>query len=141
MEGTNLNKLLTEFRLSDTAHANICQHEQQVMEISAQLMQVCKLQCIIEQVQSSMPDLANMFCADMYYLHGIDLARLDITSSNIMLRKEGYSAWDQLRLLDFGFAHHCNKGEALCMHSRLTLCCRSVLLKAVPPSCASNKWL
>ncbi|KAL0045200.1 hypothetical protein WJX82_000449 [Trebouxia sp. C0006] len=45
----------------------------------------------------------------MYYLHGIDLAHLDITSSNIMLRKEGYSAWDQLRLLDFGFAHHCNK--------------------------------
>jgi len=77
----------------------------------------------------------------MYYLYGIDLAHLDITSSNIMLRKEGYGAWDQLRLLDFGFAHHCNKGEALCMHSRLTPCCRSVLLKVVPPSCASNKYL
>ena len=29
------------------------------------------------------------------------LAHLEITSSNIMLRKEGYEAWDQLKLLDF----------------------------------------
>ncbi len=38
------------------------------------------------------------------------MAHLDITSSNIMLRKEGYQPWDQLRLLDFGFAQDCSKG-------------------------------
>ncbi len=43
-----------------------------------------------------------------------NLAHLDISSSNIMLRKEGYSAWDQLRLLDFGFAQYCSEGEMLC---------------------------
>jgi hypothetical protein len=44
VEGISLNKLLADFRLqSDTAHVNVCQHEQQVMGIAAQLMQVCKL--------------------------------------------------------------------------------------------------
>lgn len=39
------------------------------------------------------------------------LAHMDITSSNIMLRKDGYEAWDQLRLLDFGFAQFCSTGK------------------------------
>jgi tRNA A-37 threonylcarbamoyl transferase component Bud32 len=36
---------------------------------------------------------------------------MDITSSNIMLRKDSYEAWDQLRLLDFGFAQFCSAGK------------------------------
>jgi len=32
-----------------------------------------------------------------------------------MLRNDGYKAWDQLRLLDFGFAQLCGAGKhALC---------------------------
>jgi len=56
---------------------------------------------------------------------GSKLAHLDILSSNIMLRKEGYSAWDQLRLLDFGFARHCSEVKMLCL---------SLLLPAMPCS-------
>ncbi len=39
------------------------------------------------------------------------LAHMDVTSSNIMLRKDGYMAWDQLRLLDFGFAQFCSASK------------------------------
>ena len=64
MEGISLNNLLAEFNLSDTALADVCQHEQQVIEIAAQLMEVCKLHCIFDQVYWSMPDLTNMSFAD-----------------------------------------------------------------------------
>ncbi|DBB00900.1 TPA: hypothetical protein ACH3X1_000817 [Trebouxia sp. C0004] len=36
-----------------------------------------------------------------------DLAHMDVTSSNIMLQPNGYKGWDQLRLLDSGFAQLC----------------------------------
>ncbi len=39
-----------------------------------------------------------------------DTAHMDITSSNIMLCQEGYQAWDQLRLVDFGFSQECRSG-------------------------------
>ena len=133
VEGISLNKLLADFRIqSDTAHATVCQHEQQVMEIAAQLMQVCKLQCMICQVYISAPD-PNM---RSHYRHRINLAHLDITSSNIMLRQKGYRAWDQVRLLDFGFAQYCNTGEIFCMRSRLAVCCHSQHSKARPSPCA-----
>ena len=58
----------------------------------------------------------------VHYLHvGSRVAHLDITSSNIMLRKEGYTAWDQLRLLDFGFAQCCSKGKFSCTHGWLLM--------------------
>ncbi len=44
-------------------------------------------------------------------LHGVSkVAHLDITSGNIMLRKEGFDIWDQLWLVDFGFSHTCSSG-------------------------------
>jgi len=42
-----------------------------------------------------------------------NMAHLDITSSNIMLRDDDYQAWDDLRLVDFGFAQKYNKGRAV----------------------------
>ena len=42
-----------------------------------------------------------------------NMAHLDITSSNIMLRNDDYQAWDDLRLVDFGFAQKCNKGRVV----------------------------
>lgn len=48
----------------------------------------------------------------MHFLHVFgSLAHLDVTSNNIMLRKEGYKAWDQPRLLDFGFSQFCSNGK------------------------------
>ncbi len=41
------------------------------------------------------------------------MADLDITSSNVMLRNDDYQAWDDLRLVDFGFAQKCNKGRVV----------------------------
>ncbi len=59
----------------------------------------------------------------MHYLHVRNLAHMDVTSSNIMLQQTGYKAWDQLRLLDFGFAQLCRAGNhsllAWLQHSRL----------------------
>lgn len=49
----------------------------------------------------------------VYRLHTDSrVVHLDITSSNIMLRspEEGNKDWDELRLLDFGFAQSCSKG-------------------------------
>ncbi len=66
VEGSSLNKLLVDMNLSHATHASLCQHEQQVMEIAAQLMQVCRLRWIIYHVWSSVPDPANVFCADSY---------------------------------------------------------------------------
>ncbi len=44
----------------------------------------------------------------VHLLHvGSNTAHLDITSSNIMRYTEGYNAWDQLRLVDFGFSQIC----------------------------------
>ena len=43
VEGSSLNKLVVDMNLSHATHASLCQHEQQVMEIAAQLMQVCRL--------------------------------------------------------------------------------------------------
>ena len=52
----------------------------------------------------------------MHCLHIVQLLHMDVTSSNIMLRNDGYKAWDQLRLLDFGFAQLCGAGKhALCL--------------------------
>ncbi len=50
-----------------------------------------------------------------------------------MLRKEGYTAWDQLRLLDFGFAQCCSKGEFSCTHgwSLMTMMSESILPHAM----------
>ena len=47
----------------------------------------------------------------MHCLHLCNLAHMDVTSSNIMLQQTGYKAWDQLRLLDFGFAQLCRAGK------------------------------
>ncbi len=47
----------------------------------------------------------------MHCLHVCDVAHMDVTSNNIMLRKDDYKAWDQLRLLDFGFAQSCSAGR------------------------------
>ena len=50
----------------------------------------------------------------LHFLHKSGgLAHLDITSNNVMLRKDGYKAWDQLRLLDFGFCQFCNPGRVV----------------------------
>ena len=55
------------------------------------------------------------------------LAHLDITSSNIMLRHDDYQPWDQLRLVDFGFAQRCNPGVPVCVSlHRFIACCRSI---------------
>ena len=43
-----------------------------------------------------------------------DYAHLDVTNNNIMLRKESGDKWDQLRLIDFGFAQSCS--GMLCLH-------------------------
>ena len=53
-----------------------------------------------------------------------------------MLRKEGYGAWDQLRLLDFGFAQRCSRGEFSCTHGWLlrTEMSESFLPRAMFPS-------
>ena len=38
-------------------------------------------------------------------LHSVGtLCHLDVSSSNIMLRSDNFKPWDQLRLIDFGFA-------------------------------------
>ena len=36
-----------------------------------------------------------------------EMAHLDITSSNVMLRKQGCAVWDQVRLIDFGLSQDC----------------------------------
>lgn len=48
----------------------------------------------------------------VYWLHtGSRVVHLDITSSNVMLRPpEECRDWDDLLLLDFGFAQTCSKG-------------------------------
>jgi len=66
VEGTNLNKLLIEIRLSDTARASICQHEQQVMEISAQLMQVCKSNASLNKLRYQRLILQIFLCSVTY---------------------------------------------------------------------------
>ncbi len=53
----------------------------------------------------------------MHCLHVCDVAHMDVTSNNIMLRKDECKAWDQL--LDFGFAQSCSAGKhALFAHHR-----------------------
>lgn len=59
--------------------------------------------------------LQTIFCL---HDHG-NLAHLDVTGSNIMLRREGYEAWDQLRLLNFGFSRFCSGGR-LVLFAQLT---------------------
>ena len=39
-----------------------------------------------------------------------NVAHLDITSNNIMLRNQDYAAWDQVRLIDFGYSQECCPG-------------------------------
>lgn len=58
----------------------------------------------------------------MHCLHVCNLGHMDVTSSNIMLQQTGYKAWDQLGLLDFGFAQLCRAGNhplLAWLHSRL----------------------
>ncbi len=43
VEGSSLNKLVVGMKTSHATHVSLCQHEQQVIEIAAQLMQVCRL--------------------------------------------------------------------------------------------------
>ncbi|KAL0047843.1 hypothetical protein WJX82_001285 [Trebouxia sp. C0006] len=88
VRGTSLCKLQTNSCLPVvSAVPSIPQHEQELMEIAAQLLQTVHL------------------------LHvGSNTAHLDISSSNIMHCTEGYYAWDQLRLVDFGFSQICTKG-------------------------------
>ncbi len=45
------------------------------------------------------------------HLHMVaDMAHLDITSGNIMLQEGNYRAWDQVKLVDFGFSQFCSSG-------------------------------
>ncbi len=60
VEGSSLNKVVVDINLSHVTHVSLCQHEQQVMEIAAQLMQVCRLRQIIHHAWSSTPDPANV---------------------------------------------------------------------------------
>ena len=47
VEGSSLNKLVVDMNPSRATHVSLRQHEQQVMEIAAQLMQVCGLRWIL----------------------------------------------------------------------------------------------
>ena len=57
-----------------------------------------------------------MLVQTVHYLHmGSKVVHLDITSSNILLRspEQLCKDWDELRLLDFGFAQPCGRGNVL----------------------------
>ena len=113
VEGVSLNRHLSEICLPGTVYEpSMQQHEQQVLEIAAQLLEVCHETKVLLLSLSYITQWYVLVVQTVHRLHRLGkLAHLDITSSNIMLRKEGYEAWDQLRLLDFGFSQFCNKGR------------------------------
>ena len=50
-----------------------------------------------------------------------EVAHLDITSNNIMLRNQDYAAWDQVRLIDFGYSQDCCPGTHAASHVQIFL--------------------
>ena len=67
--------------------------------------------------------LVGIHMQTVHYLHmRSNVAHLDITSSNIMLRNDDFEAWDQVRLLDFGFSQFCSSGMSLLLVFTACLC-------------------
>lgn len=68
-------------------------------------MAICR-QC--EQLAIS---LFHTFLQTVEHLHVVaNMCHLDISGSNVMLRTDDFEAWDQLRLIDFGFSQFCEPG-------------------------------
>ena len=47
------------------------------------------------------------------------MCHLGISSSNVMLRTDDFEAWDQLRLIDFGFSQFCEPGMTVQLNSHI----------------------
>ena len=123
VRGKSLRKFLTDSCMPVVIDApSILQHEQVVMDIAAQLLQVGVQQFAMLRVfqphRKHCQSEPLKIVQTVHLLHvGSNTAHLDITSSNIMHCTEGYHVWNQLRLIDFGFSQMCTKGKRSSLES------------------------
>lgn len=116
IHGSSLDKVLKSPGLDTQRLCDVQQYKQMVVDTAAQMLQVRILASASLLLQTrSWLHVSMLVVQTMHLLHtDCAMAHLDITSSNVMLRFDECQSWDQLRLVDFGFAQRCDPGVTHC---------------------------
>ena len=91
--------------------------EGQVLDVAAQLAEVVVKATKHERCCCCSACISNLsvLLQTLAKLHSSGICHMDISPSNIMVQTKAASAWDTIRLIDFGFAKRCDTGLHLCV--------------------------